>query len=355
MAEDGQGKKLDVGLLISADSHVMEAGDFWAKALPASMRAKAPVYGDSKEANPFQGQEGAREAKNRVNEMAKDGVSGEVLYPTRALHQYGMTDVQMQEACFKVYNDWLLEYCAVAPERLFGVACISAFRIDEAIREMERCKKLGMMGIMIWQAPPDEYSFATRHHDPLFEAAEALDMPVSLHILTGAPYPPGWKALELPPGEFMNLTITDKLHHAIKTLVDMLVSGTLDRFPKLKVITVENEVSWQPFIIWQLDKYAGKKYRSDYVMKLKPSEYFQRNLYTTFFNDPAAGELIERWGPDTWMWSNDYPHPNSTWPNSRDVIRRDLGHLSEAVRAKVIRDTVARVYSLPKVLPLAVI
>ena len=63
--------------------------------------------------------------------------------------------------------------------------------------------------------------------------------------------------------------------------------------------------------------------------------------------------MIEKWGPDTWMWSNDYPHPNSTWPNSRDVIRRDLGHLPEAIRAKVIRETVARLYNLPKILPLA--
>lgn len=350
MAEDAK-SKLDVGLLISADSHVMEAGNFWTKNLPAGLRAKAPEYPEGKQ-NAFQGQEGANDPRNRVKEMARDGVSGEVLYPTRALTQYGIPDVQLQEACFKLYNDWLLEYCSVAPERLFGVACIPAYRIDEAIRETERCKKQGMKGIMIWQAPPEECSFASRHHDPLFEAAQALDMPVSLHILTGTPYPPGFKALEREPVDFMNFTLTDKLHNAVKTLVDLVVSGTFDRFPKLKVVTVENEVSWIPFVQWQMEKYAGKKYRSDYEMKLKPSEYFKRNLYTTFFNDPASGELIERWGPENWMWSNDYPHPNSTWPNSREVIARDLGHLSEAVRAKVVRETVAKLYNLPKILPL---
>jgi predicted TIM-barrel fold metal-dependent hydrolase len=260
----------------------------------------------------------------------------------------------LQEACFKVYNDWLLEYCAAAPERLFGVACISAYRIDEAVKEMERCKKLGIKGILIWQAPPEEQSFATGHHDAIFEAAQAMDMPVSLHILTGAPYKPGWDPRGEPPVEFQNTNINDKLHHAVKTLIGLVISGTFDRFPRLKVITVENEVSWQPFIIWQMEKYAGKKYRSDYPMKLKPSEYFQRNLFTTFFNDPAAGDLIANWGADTWMWSNDYPHPNSTWPNSREVIQRDLGHLPDSVRVKVLRDTVARVYNLPKILPLAV-
>lgn len=352
MAEDAKRKTPDVGVLISADSHVMEAGDFWVKNLPASLRAKAPDYPEGKQ-NVFQELEGGHDAKKRVAEMAKDGVSGEVLYPTRALTQFGIEDVQLQEACFKLYNDWLMEYCAAAPQRLFGVACIPAYRIDEAVRETERAKKEGMRGILLWQVPPEQYSFATRHHDPIFAAAEALDLPVSMHILTGKPYPPGFKTRALPPPEFMHVALSDKIHHAIRNLVDMVVSGTFDRFPRLKVVLVENEVSWMPFLIWQLDKYADKKYRSDYDMKLAPSEYFKRNIYTTFFNDPPVGKLIEDWGADTWMWSNDFPHPNSTWPNSRDVIARDLGHLPPDVLAKAVRETVAKVYSLPEILPVS--
>lgn len=353
MAEDKAMTKLDAGLLISADSHVMEAGDLWVRNLPASMRSKAPQYPEGKEANRFAAHDGGRDPKHRIQEMATDGVSGEVLYPTRALDQFGIKDVQLQEACFKVYNDWLQEYCAVAPERLFGVACISAFRIAEAIKEAERSKQAGMRGLMLWLAPPNEYPFSGGHYDPLWEAAQALDMPVSLHILTGAPYAPGVALTPRIPTDLFNFAMTEQIGHTMKTLVHMIASGVFDRFPKLKVIIVETEVSWMPFMMCQMDKYNQKKYRDAPIMKMVPSDYFRRNIFATFFNDPPSGSLFEQWGADMWMWSNDFPHPNSTWPNSRDVIARDMSHLSAGLRAKLVRENVARVYGLPEILPLA--
>ena len=100
----------------------------------------------------------------RVQEMEVDGVTREVLYPSLKLDLYGLTDAALQEACFRVYNDWIIEYCAVAPHRLTGLAAISSFDIDHAVQEMIRTRKAGLRGAVIWQAPPAELSFVTDHY-----------------------------------------------------------------------------------------------------------------------------------------------------------------------------------------------
>ena len=117
--------------------------------------------------------------------MEVDGLSAEVLYPTLGLELFGLDDAKLQEACFRVYNNWLIEYCRVAPQRLVGVAAISVYDIDHAIQELERCRKAGLKGAMIWQAPHKELPFRSVHYNRFWETAQELDVPISLHILTG--------------------------------------------------------------------------------------------------------------------------------------------------------------------------
>ena len=105
-------------LLISADSHVIEDSHFWKNRLPAAFKDQAPVFPDREVGGSFQAHPGGWDPNERVKEMAVDGVSGEVLYPSFAMNLFGLQDAALQEACFRVYNDWLLEYCSVAPDRL---------------------------------------------------------------------------------------------------------------------------------------------------------------------------------------------------------------------------------------------
>jgi predicted TIM-barrel fold metal-dependent hydrolase len=81
-------------------------------------------------------------------------------------------------------------------------------------------------------------------------------------------------------------------------------------------------------------------------VKKTPAPFNPSQVYATFFSDPADGRLMEDFGQDTFMWSNDYPHAASTWPHSRDVIVRELGHLPKDVLGKVVRDNVIRLYDL---------
>lgn len=344
------GSDADVAeLLISADSHVIEDPELWKTRLPAALRDSAPAYPARSVGGPFQAHPGGYDPHERIKEMATDGVSGEVLYPSLAMDQYSIEDAGLQEACFRVYNDWIIDYCSVAPDRLFGIGMIAAYDIEQAVSELERCKKAGLRGSLLWQAPPDELTFHTDHYERFWAAAQDLDMPVNLHILTGAPY------RGFPRGggrriayEAMRGTTNMKLLYAANALSDLILSGVLERFPRLKIVLVENEMSWIPFYLSQYDKYLGRG-TFDSPLTMRPSDYFFRQVYATFFNDPPSAWILPHWGTDNCMWSNDYPHPNSTWPNSRDVIHRDLSHLPPEERTKLIRGNVSRLYQLPAV------
>jgi predicted TIM-barrel fold metal-dependent hydrolase len=335
-------------LLISADSHVVEDPQLWKKRLPAAFRERAPVFPELKVGGSFQAQPGGFDPKARVSEMGEDGVSGEVLYPSFGLDLFGLTDAALQEACFRVYNDWITEYCSAAPDRLFGIACIAAFDIGRAVEELERCKRAGLRGALVWQVPPPDLPFAGPHYERLWAAAQELEMPVNMHILTGHAYP---YPRDFGPKVIQNTFKTGvnaKLLHAANAVSDLIATGVPERYPRLKFVLVENEISWLPFVLSQYDKYAKRRnIASD--LKLAPSEYFERNFYATFFNDVPAGWVLGHWGTMNCMWSNDYPHPNSTWPKSREVIARDLGHLPAAARRRLLAENVRELYRLPAV------
>src|SRR6266511_4015258 len=175
-------------VLISADSHVMEDPELWLKCLPANLRDQAPVFPPRQVGGHFQAHEGGWDPNARVKEMEVDGVTAEVLYPSLTMDLYGLADAALQEACFRVYNDWIIEYCSVAPDRLVGIGCISAYNVDHAGQELERCKRNDLRGALIWQAPHPDLPLYSDHYERLWAAAQDLEMPVNLHILTGHNY-----------------------------------------------------------------------------------------------------------------------------------------------------------------------
>jgi predicted TIM-barrel fold metal-dependent hydrolase len=339
-------------LLISADSHVWEPSDLWTRELPAAFRGAAPSYPDFEVGSGLRAHPGGRDPRARLSEMEQDGVSGEVLYPSLAMDQLGLTDAGLQEACLRVYNDWLIEYCACSPSRLYGVAMIPSYNIDHAVAELERCKHAGLRGAMVWQVPPRSLSFASDHYERFWGAAQELEMPVSLHIVTGMPYGPRDLTIKRTPAEKFSMSVNRRLLQAMDVLSDIIASGVLERYPRLKIVLVENEVSWLPFALNQWDKYATRG-TVEYPLPMLPSKYFARQVFATFFNDPPLRLLAAGidWATSNCMWSNDFPHPNSTWPKSREVIARDLDMLTSEQRARVIADNVTELYQLPRLAP----
>lgn len=196
----------------------------------------------------------------------------------------------------------------------------------------------------MWQAPHPDLPFHGDHYERLWAAAQDLDMPINQHILTGHSYHNAPRiGTEVYRGS-VNLKTLD----AANALFDLIFFGALQRYPKLKLVLVENEIGWLPFYIQQWDYYYHRHAkRNPTVITRRPSEFFAEQVYATFFNDAVGTRCLGWWGQDNCMWSNDFPHPNSTWPNSRKVIERHLGHLDESVRAKLVCENVARLYSIP--------
>ena len=364
--------------MISADSHVIEVPDLWEKGLPSPFKERAPrAYFDegrdawmfgSPEVQPqavgglfMAGQRpdnvqkfrkagfsvarpGGWDPIERLKDMEQDGVSAEVLYPSLGLGMYCVDEAHLQEALFQSYNDWLIEYCAKAPDRLFGIALISMYDIDHAVSEMERCKKNGMLGTMIWQVPHKSLPFHSEHYERYWAAAQDLEMPVHLHILTGFGESMNRQKAKGINRNRIGINQTREIQDA---LFDFIFSGVLERYPKLKIVSVENEIGWMPFWLGQCDKsFRRHRHAESLPINKAPSEYFNQQIFATFFNDHVGGHLFSWWGCDNCMWSNDYPHQNSTWPNSRDVIARDMGHLAATDRTKLLNSNVRKLYNL---------
>jgi predicted TIM-barrel fold metal-dependent hydrolase len=234
------------------------------------------------------------------------------------------------------------------------VCCIPTYDIDHGVAELERCWRAGLRGAMVWQAPPLELSFATNHYERLWAAAQDSDVPISLHILTGQPFP--WpprlgRSGRKPAFEVMRSVVNNKLLYASNAMSDLIMTGVLERYPRLRFVLVENEVSWIPFYLTQYDKYWSREKNLDSPLTMLPSEYFFRQFYATFFNDAPARRVFGSWGSNNLMWSNDYPHPNSTWPQSWAIITRDLAHVSDDTRSRLLRDNVRELYKLPTPTP----
>jgi predicted TIM-barrel fold metal-dependent hydrolase len=330
-------------LLFSSDSHVIEPAGLWKRELPKAFQELAPDFGGGRPddvKNP-----GATDRTERLAEMAADGVSAEVLFPTWGLKVMSLDDPELEEACVRVYNDWLIDYCQAAPDRLVGLAMLSVYNIEGAIEEMERCRKAGFRGVIIWQVPPPQLSFTSDHYEKLWAAAQDMEMPVNLHILSG------WGYKKNPERLAGSNAVTQKMAVAMDSLHDIIYSGVLERYPRLKIVLAENEIGWIPYTLEQWDFYIhkGQQFfdRTEKNLRLAPSEYFFRQVYATFFNDAAGARMLPWWGLDNCMWSSDFPHSNSTWPHSREVVARDLGSLPAAARAKVVRENVSQLYGVP--------
>jgi predicted TIM-barrel fold metal-dependent hydrolase len=333
-------------LLISADSHVMEPHDLWEKALTPRFGDAAPKFKKLAVGESFQHHAGGTDPHARVKEMAQDGVSAEVLYPTLGLSLFGLDDAKLQEACFQVYNDWLMDYCKVSPDRLIGIAAIAVYDIDVAVKELRRCKEAGLKGAIVWEVPHADLPFHSSHYDPFWAACQELDMPLSLHILTGHGYVKT-RGLNGTGVEHYRGSVNIKTYDAMNAVFDLVFYGILERYPRLKLVMVEHEIGWIPWLMQQWDYYYNRfKKVNPPPITMNPSEYYKRQVYATFFNDHVGTETLAFWKDNNCMWSNDFPHENSTWPNSRKVIERDLGSLPEATRAELVRGTVVDLYKL---------
>jgi predicted TIM-barrel fold metal-dependent hydrolase len=363
--------------LISADSHVVEPPDLWTQRIESRFRERAPRV--VKEAGGFKGDlfvceglppipvasvavagvdeseypekmfagyahvpRGAFDPLARLADQDRDGVAAEVLYTSVGMAMYGLADGELRAAIFRAYNDWLADFCSAAPQRYAGIALIPMDDVGVAIAEIGRVARLGLRGGMIWGEPPDERPYDSLDWDPLWAAAQDASFPLSLHILTGR----GGTGVKW--GSIMRGYGT--LHHGIeRSLIGLIFGGVFQRFPRLRIVSAENDIGWMPHFLQRID-HAYEKYRSlepggRYIPE-PPSHYFRRNVFATFQHDPVGVRERAEVGVGNLMWASDFPHSDSTWPRSREFVARDFAGVPEDELRRMVCDNAAQLYGL---------
>jgi uncharacterized protein len=287
-------------------------------------------------------------AELRLADMDRDGVQSQVIFGP--IFQISTDDPVLRVACYRVYNDWLMEFCAAAPDRLIGVPMLPETP-DGATEELLRLAAKGgvrQVTLMIAQIKP-------KLDDPAWEklwtALEESGIILSWHITVFLPVP-GSRAAGKAASVFENTK--GFLNNFLEPFVDLFAWGILERHPKLKMVMAEAGTGWLPWLVQELDYrhwrlWEAKDFWADkggLALETKPSELFKRQIYATFQEDHAAMSLIPFFGEGHLLWASDYPHPDSVWPNSKAAIERQMRDLSPEMRRKLTHDNAAALYGL---------
>jgi uncharacterized protein len=281
--------------------------------------------------------------KYRLADQDLDGVAAEMIYPTVGMLLCNHSDFDFKKACFEAYNRWLAEYCAEAPARLHGLAQVSMRTPEDGVAELKAVKAMGFRGVMMPGDPAVE-DYDSRIYDPVWATAVELGLPLSFHILTTK----SGSLAQNPRGPRINsfLSIIRGCQDIMGTLI---FSGVFDRHPGLKIVCVEADAGWVPHYMYRMD-HAYKRHR--YWMKAPPldrlpSDYFAENIYVTFQDDWVAFKTKDLCNVRRLMWASDFPHSDSTWPNSQAMLAEHAAALTEQERNWICHDNVAELYGLP--------
>lgn len=359
--------------LISADSHVTEPPDCYERFIDPAYRDRAPhIVSDERGGEryvipgldemavpmgligsagrpssairyharePGEWQRSGWDPSYRLADQDSDGISAEILYPSVGVPLGIHPDLDYREACMAAYNCWLEEYCAFAPDRLYGVGQASMRDGRAGASELLRIKSQGFRGVMM-PGLPGFADYDDLSYDPVWSTAAELGVPLCFHIVTVKSQTglrgPGINAM-------LNVVRT------CQDIIGMLVfSGVFDRHPDLKVVGVESDAGWAPHYAWRMDHVYERHRFWNKTIELDrlPSEYFFENVWLTFQNDWSAIRVISELNVERIMWANDFPHSDSTWPHSRELLTEHLSDLDPADARRIVRDNCAELFGL---------
>ena len=211
---------------------------------------------------------------------------------------------------------------------------------EEGIADLKRIKDLGLRGVMMPGNPVVE-DYDSPVYDAFWDAAMDLELPLSFHILTTRESSP-------VRGPKMNgfLAVIRGCQDIMGTLV---LGGVFERHPDLRVVCVEADAGWVPHFMYRMD-HAFKRHRNwlppGQTLTKLPSEYFAAGIYTTFQDDWVAFQSVEMMNWKRLMWANDFPHSDSTWPWSQEMLAKHAALLSDEQRRAILCDNVAELYRI---------
>jgi predicted TIM-barrel fold metal-dependent hydrolase len=315
---------------------------------------------------------GGHEPQARLDDMDSEGIDAVVLYPSLAMF-FGpcdeipaLHDAAFVADCQRAYNDWLADFCAHEPTRLFGVAAAPLQDVARACAEVEHAIERGLRAVFVRpSAYIDELPFNHHVYDDFWSTCQELGVPVAFHPGVHVDTPGACRKFGLVAVS-ESTTVTnmamDEIHggsalgQAVGNTVDMIVTmgrllmgGVCERFPRLKLVFLESSGGWMPSILERMDEQVQAFPLERRWLSLLPSEYFARQCYASFepeeWNFAAAAEML---GTDRILWASDYPHPEYH-PGVVDELRERIASLAPADRDRILGGNAIECYGLAEV------
>lgn len=375
----------DLQNLIDADAHVNPPPTFWADYLPADLRDSAPKLehgddcdwilfeGSRKKVNLIGAQAGRKgedfkmhgrltDARSggwmpgaRLADMDTDGIRTAVLFGGGPL---GSTNPELYYASYDAYNHWLADFCAYAPSRFVGVGYVPMLDVEDSIRRVKDMHRRGLKAVNIPAFPQsatpqvtggqllaltgDQNGARQYNHpefDPFWQTVIDLGMPVTIHL--------GARSARYKDKEkFLPDLLMTKLAMA-EPIAIMIFGGVFERFPELKFVSVESGVGWFAFAANYMDTtWKKQRFWVDSPLKEPPSFYMDRNIYGSFIDDVIGVSLRHMPGSKNIMWSSDYPHSETSFPHSREVIDRIFAGVPDDERQWIISGCAAKLFGV---------
>jgi len=364
--------------VLDSDMHIMEPPDLWERYIDPEFRNAAPRGRVSENVRDLRvifpdGDPGAAKSAPTPHEghnyehnqsvyqdhsqrgwgpevqleaMDVEGIDVAVLFPSRSLSllTHPDRDPRFAAAIARAYNDWLGDFCRTDNQRLFGAGMISVYDIDDAVSETHRVvEQLGFRTVFLRSNIVNGKNWHDPYYEPLWNTLESLDIPVGFHEATRSRSRQSGDQME--PNFGLRRVYAQPFEQMLG-LGSFIGGGILERHPKLKVAFLEGNCSWVPWLLWRLDE--GYEREADVFMTeltMAPSEYFKRQCYVSMEPDEApARHMIDDFGNDRIVFSTDYPHGDSKYPEAVNSFL--TMPLSDEDKRKILWDNCARFYSL---------
>ena len=379
--------------IIDVDSHISEPHDLWTSRAPASLKDRVPrvVRDGEKRAWVVDGniqlstaspssvirKDGAKsrgpefftwqiedvheasyDMKARVAMLDRLGLYAQILYPNVAgfgsQNFMKVEDGALRLACARIYNEAMAEIQAQCGGRIFPMALMPWWNIQQSVEEVARAKSLGMKGIVMC-SDPDSIGLPDLGEDawlPFWEACNDAEMPVNFHIGASetsfnmfgrASWPSMGQRRRLALGSAA-LFIENS-----RVISNLLYSGLFERCKQLKIVSVESGIGWIPFVLESIDyEWRETGSQGERALSMAPSEYFKKHIYGCFwFEKTAPARLIDQVGEDNVLFETDFPHPTCLYPDVQKYIAEISAGWSAVRKRKILQDNAAALYKIP--------
>jgi predicted TIM-barrel fold metal-dependent hydrolase len=293
-----------------------------------------------------QAHKGGFDPAARLADMDLEGIDVAVLYPSLGLNFWAIENPTAAVALARAYNSWLAEYCAKDPRRLVGAALLPFQDPEASVTELRRAvRELGFHVAFVRPNPCLKRHIGDSAYEPVWTLAEELGVTIGIHEASS-------NTIEtLGSDRYFNPLLLHAMSHALEQMLacgTLIVSGVMERHPKLHFAFLEAGGGWAPYWLWRLDEQVKGFSRYASEMKLMPSEYFRRQCWVAFEGDEdTLPDLAKHVGEDRIIWGSDYPHHDATFPGATKKMLATADKLSPRARAGITGQNARALYRLP--------